>query len=398
MIRKKYIIIILISIIFIILVSNLYNMYRISHAKINVVLKKDLKLEFRDTKKVSDFIESINGKIINDYTIDSTKVGRKEVKFKFINDENIKVEYKYKINVVDVTPPVVWLNNSYSVTVGTDSTFVDNILCGDDSDSNPVCQIDGDYDLTKEGVYPVTFKATDKSGNITEKSFNLKVYKPVVNNNTNTARNVTKTYFEDVVAKYKNDKTKIGIDVSEWQGEIDFEKIKEAGVEFIIIRVGGTKGTEMDYFLDKQFKRNIENANKYNIPVGIYFFTYSGSSKEAIKNAKWVLKQIKGYKIDLPIAFDWEDFSDFNNYNLSFYELTKMADDFLKTVEREGYKGMLYGSKTYLEKIWLETKYDTWLAHYVDNTNYEGDYKIWQICDDGIIDGINGPVDINIMY
>ena len=398
MIRKKYIIIILISIIFIILVSNLYNMYRISHAKINVVLKKDLKLEFRDTKKVSDFIESINGKIINDYTIDSTKVGRKEVKFKFINDENIKVEYKYKINVVDVTPPVVWLNNSYSVTVGTDSTFVDNILCGDDSDSNPVCQIDGDYDLTKEGVYPVTFKATDKSGNITEKSFNLKVYKPVVNNNTNTARNVTKTYFEDVVAKYKNDKTKIGIDVSEWQGEIDFEKIKEAGVEFIIIRVGGTKGTEMDYFLDKQFKRNIENANKYNIPVGIYFFTYSGSSKEAIKNAKWVLKQIKGYKIDLPIAFDWEDFSDFNNYNLSFYELTKMADDFLKTVEKEGYKGMLYGSKTYLEKIWLETKYDTWLAHYVDNTNYEGDYKIWQICDDGIIDGINGPVDINIMY
>ena len=75
-----------------------------------------------------------------------------------------------------------------------------------------------------------------------------------------------------------------------------------------------------------------------------------------------------------------------------------MASDFLEVVEDAGYTGMMYGSKNYLEKIWLDYPYDTWLAHYVDHTSYSGDYKVWQMCNDGIIDGINGSVDINIMY
>ena len=75
-----------------------------------------------------------------------------------------------------------------------------------------------------------------------------------------------------------------------------------------------------------------------------------------------------------------------------------MAEDFLKTVEKAGYKGMIYGSKNYLEKIWLPTKYDIWLAHYTDKTNYSGNYKFWQMCDDGKVSGISTPVDIDIMY
>ena len=95
---------------------------------------------------------------------------------------------------------------------------------------------------------------------------------------------------------------------------------------------------------------------------------------------------------------DWEDFNDFNSYNLSFFGLTTMAEDFLKTVEKAGYKGMIYGSKNYLEKIWLPTKYDIWLAHYTEKTNYNGNYKFWQMCDDGKVSGISTPVDIDIMY
>ena len=75
-----------------------------------------------------------------------------------------------------------------------------------------------------------------------------------------------------------------------------------------------------------------------------------------------------------------------------------MAEDFLKTVEKAGYKGMIYGSKNYLEKIWLPTKYDIWLAHYTEKTNYNGNYKFWQMCDDGKVSGISTPVDIDIMY
>lgn len=374
----------------------LYSYLRIKNAKIEVVLEDDLTLEFTDTKKVSEFIKSINGKIVDDYIIDSTKVGEKEIKFKFINEDNIKLDYAYKITIVDKIAPVVWLSSNYNVVKGSKDNLTEKILCGDNYDSNPECIIEGTYDLNTVGNYPLVFKATDSSGNITEKNFTLNVYEPT--GNTNYQNQKTYTYFNEVVSEYKKENTKIGIDVSGWQKDIDFEKIKNAGVEFIIIKVGGTKGTNADYYVDSKFIQNIENANKYGIDVGIYFFSYASTSKEAIRDAKWLLKQIKDYDVSLPIAFDWEDWNNFNSYNLSFFGLTSMAEEFLKTVENAGYKGMIYGSKSYLERIWLPTKYDVWLAHYTNKTNYEGNYKFWQICDDGIIDGIDGYVDIDIMY
>lgn len=378
-------------------IFRLFSYLRVKYAKVEVVLVSDMTLEFNDTKKVSDYIKSINGKIVNDYYIDSTKLGKRKVKFKFINDDNIKLDYSYDINIVDTVPPVVWLDSSYSVIRGSENTFLDDILCGDNYDNNPKCEIIGEYDLNTVNTYPLLFKATDSNNNITEKNFNLKVYEPS-SSKSNNSSNITKTYFSDVVKEYKNDNTKIGIDVSAWQGDIDFEKIKDAGVEFIIIRVGSKKGTNGDYFLDSKFKQNIENANKLGIDVGIYFYSYASSSKEAIKDAKWVIKQIKDYKVTLPIAFDWEDFGDYNSYNLSFFGLTTMAEDFIKTIEKAGYKGMLYGSKNYLEKIWLPTKHDIWLAHYTKDTDYEGKYKFWQKCNNGVVDGIYGAVDIDIMY
>jgi GH25 family lysozyme M1 (1,4-beta-N-acetylmuramidase) len=396
---KKRVLLITGCLLLIILVAfssyKIYSYIRIKNAKIEVVLVDDLTLEFTDSKKVSDYIKSINGKIVDDYIIDSTKLGEKEVNFKFINDDNIKLDYSYKINVIDTVAPVVWLSSSYSIAKGSEDNLTEKILCGDNYDSNPDCVINGDYDLNTTGTYPLTFTATDSSGNVTQKEFNLRVYEP---SNSNYTQTKTYTYFSDVVKNYKNEDTKIGIDVSGWQGDIDFEKIKNAGVEFIIIKVGGTKGTNLDYYVDSKFIQNIENANKYGIDVGLYFYSYASSSKEAIKDAKWLLKQIKDYDVTLPIAFDWEDFKDFNSYNLSFFGLTSMAEDFLKTIEDAGYKGMLYGSKNYLEQLWMTTKYDVWLAHYTDKTNYEGNYKFWQICDDGVIDGINGYVDIDIMY
>ena len=110
--------------------------------------------------------------------------------------------------------------------------------------------------------------------------------------------------------------------------------------------------------------------------------------------------QLSEYQIDLPIAFDWESWSSFNKAGMSFYTINKSANEFLNIVapENGNRKGMLYGSKTYLEKIWYPTEYDTWLAHYTNQTTYQGKYNIWQMCDTGRIDGINGNVDIDIMY
>lgn len=374
---------------------------KIKNATIIVDLKEDRNTEFLSKVKVSDFIININGTIIDDYEIDTTKVGTKIINFEYINDENIKLKQSYNINIVDTTAPVIWLGSSYTVNVGSNINLLDKIMCGDNYDNNPQCEIIGEYDMNVANIYPLIFKATDSSGNVTEKKFNLNVRKPASNTGNNSNNTRTRTEFSDVYKKYKTEDTEIGLDLSEWQGDVDFNKLKEAGVEFVILRVGGTKGITGDYFLDKQFIKNITTANELNIPVGIYFYSYANSKEKAIADANWILEQIKNYKVDLPIAFDWENWSFYNDFNLSFFGLTDMANGFLDVFKSRGYSGMLYSSKNYLEQVWLPTDYPIWLAHYTNNatnTNYQGEYSYWQICSDGHISGIYGDVDINIRY
>lgn len=375
------------------------NAEKIANATIIVELKEDLTAPFLGDVKVSDFITNINGKVIKDYSIDTSKIGEQEVNFEYINDENITIPYTYKINVKDETSPAIWLGNSYSITTNYDGSLLEDIVCADNYDDNPDCEIIGKYDVNKVGEYPLTFKATDASGNTTTKEFTLKVKEPITENNSSSSSSPkTYTYFSDVVKEYKNSHTKIGIDVSSWQGDIDFKALKAAGVEFAFIRVGSTKGINGEYFIDKKFLQNIEGFNAVDIPVGIYFYSYANSKEAAISDAEWVLKQIKGYEIDLPIAYDWESWSFYNEFNQSFYSTTMNAKAFLDTISNAGYQGALYSSKNYLEKVWFDTGYDVWLAHYTSKTSYTGDYKYWQMCSNGRVDGINGNVDINIMY
>ena len=110
----------------------------------------------------------VDGKIINDYTIDSSKLGKKTKDFKFINDDNIKLDYSFDVNVVDTVPPVVWLSNTYTLKKGSEDTLLDDILCGDNYDNSPKCEIIGDYDLNTEGNYTLKFIATDSCYNMTE--------------------------------------------------------------------------------------------------------------------------------------------------------------------------------------------------------------------------------------
>lgn len=101
----------------------------------------------------------------------------------------------------------------------------------------------------------------------------------------------------------------------------------------------------------------------------------------------------------MQISFDWENWSSFNKLGLSLKDINEIADVFMDTCRNLGYKAMLYGSKTYLNSVWQNTKnYPVWLANYVSKTTYEGKYNIWQCCQTGIIDGVTGYVDIDIMY
>ena len=102
--------------------------------------------------------------------------------------------------------------------------------------------------------------------------------------------------------------------------------------------------------------------------------------------------------MELPIVFDWENWDEFNEYKISFQKLNDIAFSFISEIEKNGYISVLYSSKKYLDNIWFNNNYSVWLAHYTDKTNYNGEYNIWQICDNGLIDGIDTYVDIDIMY
>lgn len=399
---KKNIIIIVCFLVIVISIGSyfLINYLRVKNAVIKVTLKEDLETEFLSDVKVTDFISDINGTIVDDYVIDTSKVGLKQVEFEYINEDNIKVKYDYEINIVDNVAPLIWLNNSYTVNVGSDISLTDKILCGDNYDNDPVCEVIGEYNMNEAGTYPLVFKATDNSGNVTEKEFNLIVREPNTSSSSSSSSGSVsaKTLFSEVVDAHKTENTEIGLDISKWQGDVDFNALKEAGVEFVIIRVGTSSGINGENLVDSKFEQNIKGANTAGIPVGVYFYSYANSEDRAISDALWVVEQIKDYKVDLPIAFDWENWSFYNEFNLSFFGLSNMADSFVETVRDAGYEGMLYSSKNYLEDIWFKGDYPVWLAHYTTHTNYEGDYEFWQICNNGRVAGINGDVDINIRY
>lgn len=367
---------------------------RIRNAIIKIEFINPLEVPFNTDIKLSDLITSINGELIDDFAIDTTIVGQKEISFKYINEENIKVPYKFFLKIIDNTPPVIWLNDTYTVKVGNTKKLEDSIMCGDNYDDYPNCQVIGEYDFNKVGNYNLTFEASDKSGNVTKKDFTLKVVKKL-----NSSSSSSTIPFKSLYNEYKKENTKIGIDVSKWQGDIDFLKVKQEGVEFAFIKIGGQNGIGKDYYFDSKYEQNINGFMEVSIPVGLYFYTYADSEEEAERQALWIIENIKDKKIDLPIAFDWENWSSFNKFHISFNTLTKIAEKFISTLEKHGYKGMLYSSKNYLEQIWLKNNASIWLAHYTPKTNYEGSYTCWQRTSSAKIQGIKeNTVDFDICY
>ena len=396
---KKIKIIIFIIILIIALASLIiYLNNRIVDDNSGFTLKEDLTLEVYTKANLEDYIENIEGKIIKKSQINNKKLGKQSLEFIYLNKDNKKRRGTFEIEIVDTEKPLVWLSNNYSTKVGTDIDLKSKIMCVDNYDNKPSCTIEGNYDINTKGIYNLTYIAKDSSNNTFKKDFTLTVYEPVTPNTSPTPSEPTYTDFKEVLNNYKNENNEIGIDVSKWQGNIDFTKVKEAGASFVMIRVGSQKGTKGEYVIDSYFKQNIENALNNDLKVGVYFYSYADSEKEAKKQANWIIKQIKNYDISLPIVFDFESFDALNEMELSIFGLNEIANTFIETIDKAGYKGVLYGSKNYLNAIWKYHTAPVWLAHYTTQTNYEGEYFMWQICDDGKIDGIAGYVDIDILY
>ncbi len=356
-----------------------------------IKLLKKLEIEYGSIVKLSVYIDVKDYELI-DEEIEYDKLGSLDVNYKIKEDSEIK-EKTLRFNVVDTKSPVIIMSNTLSIEVGYEGNLVDKIFSGDNYDASFKKEIVGEYNLNKIGEYPLTIKVEDSNGNMNEKDFTLKVI-PKGNNYADS-----NTYFNDVVKKYKNDNTLVGIDVSKWQGDINFKKVKNSGVSFVMIRLGTQSDFGGNNVLDVKFKQNIKNALDNGLKVGVYFHSYAKTIKEAKEQAKFVIDNLKGYDIEFPVAFDWESWSFFYKLGLSLTDLTKVQEEFLNEISKAGYTGIRYGSKNYLTNAWQDTRYGTWVAHYSSNqTDYNGDYIMWQLCSDGIVDGIYGYVDIDVYY
>ena len=354
---------------------------------------KNSNIDVYSDTKLSDIIET--NVDFKDVYLNTNNIGDKIYNLKFKIGKK-RYLYHIKFSVKDLTKPKILSSTDRYVPVGKDVYLCDYIMYGDNYDNEPVCRVEGTYDLNTIGNYNIKYIVSDDAGNETYFETTLHVYEP---SNKNSETRKTTTYFSDIVSKHKNDKTKIGIDVSRWQGDIDFNKVKNAGAEFVILRIGVESKQGEEIGMDSKYKQNIKKAREAGLDVGVYLYSIALTKEVARSHAEWVINALDGEKLDLPIVFDWENFNKWNEYKLSFHDINVIADTFMDTVKSAGYEGMLYSSKFYLENIWENKKdYSIWLAHYTDETSYKGKYNIWQMCNDGVIDGINGDVDIDIMY
>ena len=190
-----------------------------------------------------------------------------------------------------------------------------------------------------------------------------------------------------------------GIDVSQWQGDIDWVQVKNSGVDFAIIRTG--YGRSGDNQIDNKFHQNIENAKLAGVMVGAYHYSYAESVEDAKKEAKFCLSIIKscGLSLDLPVYFDIEDASIANKHNRDIR--TNMCISFCSEIEKAGFSAGVYANKNwfdnYLNYNELKKRYTIWLAHYgVDSPSLDCD--IWQFTSKANVVGIKTDVDKNYMY
>jgi len=187
-----------------------------------------------------------------------------------------------------------------------------------------------------------------------------------------------------------------GIDVSKWQGEIDWQKVKNEDIDFAIIREGWGKNSPTQ--IDKKFKENINEARNAGIKIGVYHYSYADSLEDAINEAQFCLENIENYQLEYPVVFDFEDKE---MLKLSNRQRTDICKAFCEEIEKNGYYAMIYTNKNWLDNYLYANEllkaFDLWLAEWgVDSPSYS--CGIWQHSSTGKIKGINGNVDLNISY
>lgn len=192
----------------------------------------------------------------------------------------------------------------------------------------------------------------------------------------------------------------MGIDVSRWNGNIDWNAVKNSGVSYVIIRCGYRGSSQGSLIVDPKFQSNIKGATDAGLKVGVYFFTQAVDRVEAVEEASMVLDMIKNYRISYPVFLDVEA-SGGRADSISKETRTEVCKAFCQTIQNGGYTAGIYANKTWLsEKIDTSqlSSYKIWLAQYSSTPTYIGRYDLWQYKSTGRVSGISGDVDLNLSY
>jgi len=357
------------------------------------VLSCQPSVEVYTSVSAADFITENNAELLTpDTLIDTSETGTRTTKLGFIKD-GVRFEKEISYTVTDTQAPVI-LNSGWEPYAKKGEPFDLGKIVGyvDNYDRAPKLTFTGDVNTAENGSYPITATVTDSSGNATSFDLTVLVLDEIPKAQDNNAR----VDFADFKAAHPYENVRYGIDVSAWQTNVDYNAVKEAGVEFVFMRMGYCYS---DLVKDEYYDRNMEEATKAGLDVGVYFYCTDNTEEKVREHAKWMVEQLGGKKLAFPIVFDWEEFGRFQRYGMNSHDLNELFEAFCDEVGKAGYTGMLYSSRNFLLNFWTNRgNHPVWLAHYVDETNYEGDFAVWQQSAYGRINGIEGDVDFNIQY
>lgn len=200
----------------------------------------------------------------------------------------------------------------------------------------------------------------------------------------------------------------IGIDVSKFQGNIDWEQVAKSNIDFAIVRLGYRGYSNGKLMIDPKYVRNMKGASDAGVRTGVYFFSQAVNKGEALEEARLVINSLAAYEVDFPVAFDTEKikFGTSRTKDLTVEELTEITDTFCSEVKKAGYRPVIYANAQWLTtKLDLTklTDYEIWYADYEyadhgDAPLYPYDFAMWQYTNKGKVAGIDGDVDLNILF
>lgn len=197
-------------------------------------------------------------------------------------------------------------------------------------------------------------------------------------------------------------KTRLGIDVSEHQGKIDWQAVADAGIQYAYIRVGYRGYDQGGVYEDDRAQENYEGAVAAGLQVGVYFYSQAISPEEAREEAQFAAKIIKKWELSYPVVYDWEWVSsDARTGSMTGEAVTACTQAFCREMEKQGYDAAFYFNQDLAENTFVLEKltdYDFWLAQYENALTFPYRVKMWQFTASGSVPGISGNVDLNLYF